>query len=146
MRHATAADAPALAALSTELGYPVDGAAIAARLAVLSKRDDQAVYVTCDPAGGVTGWVHVAEQTLLETGLRCEILGLIVSSRCRRQGLGQRLADAAERWAAVRGLREISVRSNVVRVESHPFYVKRGYTRVKTQHAYRKRLDPGASS
>jgi hypothetical protein len=28
----------------------------------------------------------------------------------------------------------------VTREESHPFYERLGYTRVKTQHAYRKRL------
>ncbi len=131
---------PALSVLSAELGYPVDEAAIAARLAVLSDRDDQVVYVACDGEGVVSGWIHGAEQMLLECGVRCEILGLVVSSRCRRQGVGHRLADAVERWAAERGLPEVSVRSNIVRVESHPFYETRGYARVKTQHAYRKRL------
>jgi hypothetical protein len=33
------------------------------------------------------------------------------------------------------------VRSNVVRAESHQFYERLGYARVKTQHAYRKRID-----
>jgi hypothetical protein len=34
----------------------------------------------------------------------------------------------------------MAVRSNVTRTESHPFYERLGYARVKTQHAYRKRL------
>ena len=34
----------------------------------------------------------------------------------------------------------MTVRSNVVRHESHPFYERVGYERTKTQHAYRKRL------
>jgi hypothetical protein len=38
---------------------------------------------------------------------------------------------------------EISVGSNVVRPESHPFYEHLGYQRAKTQHAYRKRLERG---
>jgi hypothetical protein len=34
----------------------------------------------------------------------------------------------------------VSLRSNIVRPESHAFYEKIGYARFKTQHAYRKRL------
>jgi hypothetical protein len=34
----------------------------------------------------------------------------------------------------------MTVRSNVVRAESHPFYERLGYVRSKTQHAYRKHL------
>jgi len=42
--------------------------------------------------------------------------------------------------ATGQGLGDIAVRSNVARIESHPFYDRLGYRRVKTQHAYRKRL------
>jgi hypothetical protein len=38
---------------------------------------------------------------------------------------------------------EISVRSNVVRLEFHPFYEHLGYRRAKTQHVYRKPLERG---
>jgi hypothetical protein len=43
-------------------------------------------------------------------------------------------------WAAGRALDVITVRSNVARAESHPFYERLGYVRAKTQHAYRKHL------
>jgi len=69
------------------------------------------------------------------------LLGLVVDARQRRQGVGRRLVAAVEAWAARRGLELVSVRSNVARAESHPFYERLGYARVKTQHAYRKRLD-----
>jgi hypothetical protein len=49
-----------------------------------------------------------------------------------------RLLAAVEAWALSRRLPEVSVRSNVLRESSHPFYEKHGYRRVKTQHAYRK--------
>ena len=54
--------------------------------------------------------------------------------------MGRRLVAEVETWAAGRGIRQMAVRSNVTRVESHPFYEQLGYTRTKTQHAYRKRL------
>jgi len=56
----------------------------------------------------------------------------------RGRGAGRQLVEAVERWAAARGLDEISVRSNVVRPDAHPFYERLGYIRAKTQHAYRK--------
>jgi ribosomal protein S18 acetylase RimI-like enzyme len=141
LRAAVLADAPELAMLSTELGYPVDAATVRRRLAGLVSRSDQTVVVACDEDGAVIGWIHGATQALVEVDERCEILGLIVSSRHRRQGIGEQLVASVETWACERGFAEMSVRSNVVRVESHPFYEKRGYVRVKTQHAYRKRIN-----
>lgn len=142
IREATPSDAEALVALSTQLGYPMSTAAIGGRLERLLPAPDQAVYVAVDDAGAVIGWVHGAEQLLLESGARCEILGLVVDQDARRQGVGRALVVAVERWAAARGLGEISVRSAVTRAESHPFYERLGYRRVKTQHVYRRHVAP----
>jgi GNAT superfamily N-acetyltransferase len=110
------------------------------RLGHVLARDDNAVYVALD-GDQVVGWIHGAEHDLLEVGRLCEILGLVVETSARRSGAGRALVDVIERWAGSRGVRQISVRSNVVRSESHPFYEGLGYARVKTQHSYRKNLD-----
>jgi GNAT superfamily N-acetyltransferase len=141
VRLATAEDAPRIAELSGVLGYPVDAAAVSARLSRLVGRHDNAVLVAVD-GDRVVGWIHGAEHELVETGSHCEILGLVVDSTHRKAGAGRRLVDAIERWAAARGLTRMSVRSNVARVESHPFYERLGYVRVKTQHSYRKSVSP----
>jgi GNAT superfamily N-acetyltransferase len=133
-------DVPRLAALSEELGYPVSEGALADRLTRVIGRPDQIVVVACNDTGEAVGWIHGAEQLLLEVGPRCEILGLVVSKAERRHGTGRELLAAVEQWATARQLPEISVRSNVLREESHPFYEKMGYVRAKTQHAYRKPL------
>jgi GNAT superfamily N-acetyltransferase len=138
VRSARVEDAPALASLSAQLGYPVPPDLLADRLARILDRMDELVLVACTPAGAIIGWAHGAEQRFLEADVRCELLGLVVDSGHRREGVGQRLVSAVERWAEQRGLVEISVRSNVVRVESHQFYERRGYQRLKTQHVYRK--------
>jgi GNAT superfamily N-acetyltransferase len=132
------ADAAAIASLSAELGYPVEPAEILTRLRALLEATDQVVLVATAPDHAVVGWIHGAEHLLLEAGSRCEILGLVVSSGYRRSGIGHRLLAAVEAWALSRRLPEVSVRSNVLRESSHPFYEKHGYRRVKTQHAYRK--------
>jgi len=141
VRLARLEDAPRLAALSAVLGYPVADAELRARLATLLARSTDAVLVTESTDGGITGWVHAAEQELLESGRRCEILGLVVDAAHRGRGAGRRLVTAVEAWALSRGVELVTVRSNIARTESHPFYERLGYRRVKTQHAYRKRLD-----
>jgi GNAT superfamily N-acetyltransferase len=139
VRRAVAADTERLAALSGELGYPVVRDVLAGRLDRLVASDGEIVLVA-ELAGEVVGWVHGSEQLFLESGSRCELLGLVVDAHRRGLGVGRRLVGAVETWAAARGLTQMAVRSNVARSESHPFYERLGYARVKTQHAYRKRL------
>jgi GNAT superfamily N-acetyltransferase len=139
VRHAVPADASRVAELSGVLGYPVDPRVMEERFARLLPRDDSAVFIAAD-GDRVVGWIHGAEHELLEVGRQCEILGLVVDADFRNSGAGRKLVAAVEQWAASRGLKQMAVRSNVVRVESHPFYERLGYTRVKTQHAYRKPL------
>jgi GNAT superfamily N-acetyltransferase len=140
IRSAVPADAAAVARLSDQLGYPVAAQALAARLQGLLASEEQAVYVAAEGEAEVVGWIHGAEQVLVESGPRCEILGLVVDEAARRGGIGRQLVQAVERWALARGLPEVSVRSAVSRAESHPFYEQLGYNRVKSQHVYRKRL------
>lgn len=140
LRNAAATDADRLAKLGEELGYPVDSEAIRRRLERLLRKAEHLVLVAESPTKGVVGWIHAAEHDILEAGRFCEIVGLVVAAGQRREGVGRRLVEQVEDWATGRGLPHVSVRSNVVRPESHPFYERLGYARVKTQHAYRKRI------
>jgi GNAT superfamily N-acetyltransferase len=139
VRPATVEDATAIATLSAQLGYPVSQAAMEERLATVLRRNDETVLVGHE-SGVVIGWIHGAEQRFLEADVRCELLGLVVDQGHRRKGVGQQLVRAVEWWARNRGIKEVSVRSNIVRPESHPFYERLGYGRTKTQHVYRKQL------
>jgi GNAT superfamily N-acetyltransferase len=143
IRAARLADASRLAALSGELGYPADADVMAGRLESIGRRPSDLVLVAELEPAGLVGWIHAAEQAVLEYGLRAEILGLVVDQRHRQHGVGRALVAAVERWAADRGLAQISVRSAVTRDASHAFYERLGYQRIKTQHAYRKPLGSG---
>jgi GNAT superfamily N-acetyltransferase len=140
IRRAVLADAERLAELSAVLGYPVPLATMAARLTRLLASAADIVAVAVAPSGLVVGWIHGAEHELIETGSHCEILGLVVDAVHRKVGAGRQLVAAVEEWAASRRLEYVGVRSNIVRIESHPFYEQLGYCRVKTQHSYRKPL------
>lgn len=97
------------------------------------------------PDGTVIGWAHAAEQRFLGSAPCCELLGLVVDREWRRHGVGRALVAAMEEWARARGLTRMSVRSNVARGESHPFYEGIGYARAKTQRVYRKPLPPSGA-
>lgn len=140
IRRAAGQDAPRLAELSGVLGYPAAAAELGVRLERLLASPQDIVLVAESATGETVGWLHGAEQELLESGRRCEILGLVIDPAHRGQGIGRCLVAAVEAWARARDLKQMTVRSNVVRTESHPFYERLGYARAKTQHAYRKRL------
>ena len=62
----TAADAPQVADLSTQLGYPASAADTSARIAALEGRW---AALVADVDGRAVGWVHVALVTSLVAGL-----------------------------------------------------------------------------
>jgi GNAT superfamily N-acetyltransferase len=139
VRRALTTDAAEMARLAAELGYPMPNEEMLRRLSVLSTNECH--YVAVAAAGErLLGWMHVEHRFSLEGGDRAELMGLVVDSTARGQGLGRTLVAAAEDWSRGRGLSPLTVRSNAAREVSHPFYEALGYRREKTQHVYRKAL------
>ena len=133
-------DAPVLARLAGELGYPATADEILGRLQRLLGDPENAVIVAEDTETGVTGWIHVFVCHRLESGPCAEIGGLVVAAGRRGLGVGARLVAAAESWAAEHDLGEIRVRSNVLREGAHRFYERLGYRRVKSQAVFARDL------
>src|SRR4051794_38629379 len=139
IRRAAVDDAPRVAELNGTLGYAANHEMMTTRLARVIGTETHAIFVA-EVSGEIVGWIEGAEREIVAFGKFAEICGLVVADGHRGRGVGRRLVDAAEEWARARGHGEISVRSNVVRPESHAFYERVGYTRYKPQHAYRKRF------
>lgn len=137
VREMSAADLPRVAELSAQLGYPVTAEALQKRFDALRFSKTNVLFVAGDPVGG---WIQVEERQSLESGENAEIIGLVVDSQRRREGLGRALVARAEQWARERGLPKLRVRSNVTREESHRFYPALGFSKSKTQHVYEKPL------
>jgi GNAT superfamily N-acetyltransferase len=133
-------DAAEIAELSGQLGYPVSVSEMSGRLSRALDDPDYGITVAESTDGSLLGWIGMEFRFLLELGEEVEIVGLVVRQGARRLGIGKALLAAAEEWARRRGQESIRVRSNVTRPESHPFYERMGYARVKTQHCYRKPL------
>jgi GNAT superfamily N-acetyltransferase len=137
IRKATVSDARQITELSGELGYPAEERDIGRRLESLASRDDQLVIVaTTDDR--IDGWLQAQLTEALESGLRVEIVGLVVAKRSRRRGVGRELVAAAEKWTVEKQVESTVVRSNQQRIESHEFYPALGFALSKTQKVYRK--------
>jgi ribosomal protein S18 acetylase RimI-like enzyme len=140
IRRARLADAPRVAELSGQLGYPATGRAMAGRLKLALRQKDGACFVAETKEDGVIGWAHVSVTPLLEVKRRAELNGLVVDERIRCKGAGWSLLQAAEEWARKKRCKGMSVRSNVLRERAHGFYERHSYEHYKTQKAYRKQL------
>jgi GNAT superfamily N-acetyltransferase len=140
IRRARSADAPQIAVLAGQLGYPATAAQMCKRLLGIKPASQHAVFVADSKKDGVIGWVHVSKQPLLEVEIRAEVNGLVVAEGRRSLGAGARLLAAAEEWARKHGCKGMSVRSNVIRERAHKFYERNGYEHYKTQKSFRKLL------
>jgi GNAT superfamily N-acetyltransferase len=140
IRRAKRADAPQIAVLAGQLGYPATTPEMRKRLWGIQPASLHAVFVADAPEDGVIGWVHVSKQPLLEGEIRAEVNGLVVAEGQRSFGAGARLLAAAEEWARKHGCKSMSVRSNVIRERAHKFYERNGYEHYKTQKSFRKPL------
>jgi len=140
IRRARMSDAPRLAELSGQLGYPTTAAEITKRVRKLKPASQNALLVAESTGSGVVGWAHVSVTHLVEVGTRAELNGLIVAEGQRSLGAGALLLATAEDWARKHGCPGMSVRSNVIRERAHKFYERKGYEHYKTQKAFRKAL------
>jgi GNAT superfamily N-acetyltransferase len=140
IRRAKISDAPRIAELSGQLGYPATAAQIRQRLRGIRPAAQHAVFVAESASDGVVGWLHVSKEPLLEVEIRAEVNGLVVAEGQRSLGAGARLLAAAEDWARKHGCKGMSVRSNVIRERAHQFYLRNGYEHYKTQKSFRKPL------
>ena len=133
-------DTSAVAALTTQLGYPSTEDEIRRRYDLIKDRWDARVFVAQHAGTVIIGWIHVQATYLLECDARAEIWGLVVGEKARGSGVGRRLVEAAEEWALMRGLSVMALRSNNLRTEAQGFYEHLGYKVTKTQNAFRKNL------
>src|SRR2546425_9851939 len=100
VRPMTEGDAPEVAGLSGQLGYPSTVAQISRRLERLSVDTESAVFVAEGEDGRIAGWVHVLGRWFLESDPYAELGGLVVDAAARPKGAGGGLLAPAGEWAA----------------------------------------------
>ena len=127
IRPARVADAATLAHLLTELGYPQDAEQAADQLGLWAG-DPRGTVLIADldqaPAGVIAA--HAIPR-FGSAGLFVRVLALAVDSNSRRAGVGRRLLEAVEEWAAGLDAREIEITSLRSRDDAHAFYAALGF-------------------
>jgi GNAT superfamily N-acetyltransferase len=122
IRQATPADAPLIARLLAQLGYPATSAAVRERLARLGEVDR---VLLCEE-----GFVAVHRVPLVAEGGCCaRITALVVAVGHREAGVGRALVAEAEalarEWGC--GLLEVSSARRPERLAAHSFYPALGF-------------------
>lgn len=128
VRRLAVEDAPVVAELLGELGYPAEVAEVAARIDAWSADGarDGAFGAVID--GGLVGCAAVSLVPMFEyDGSRGRLVVLVVAARARGRGVGRALVRAASEFARAGGALELEVTSQTRREESHPFYRALGF-------------------
>jgi predicted N-acetyltransferase YhbS len=117
-----------VAALLAELGYPDNRTEDVRRRLAMWERETAGLALVAERQEQVVGIIAVTAIPYLEReGRWGRIVALVVSAACRGQGIGRRLADAAEKAAGELDCIAMEVTSARSRTESHPFYRNLGY-------------------
>jgi len=139
IRRARTSDAPRLAVLAGELGYPTTVNEMKVRLNRVMRAADNIVLVA-EKNSDVIGWLHLSVVYQLESPLFAEIDGLIVAEGQRSAGAGAKLLGVGEEWARKKKCTGMLVRSNVIRERARAFYGRQGFEHFKTSKVFRKPL------
>jgi len=110
---------------------------------MLSDAERFAVLVCQDPNGELAGFAEVSLRAWAEG---CEsspvgyLEGWYVAEPARRQGIGGKLAAAAEDWARSRGCTEMASDTELANRVSEAAHLRLGYQVAARVTAFRKRL------
>jgi GNAT superfamily N-acetyltransferase len=127
VRRAARDDAARVAALLTELGYPVGADEVGERLEYWLA-DPASRVLVAERDGRVVGCISLHAIPFLErTGRWLRIESLVVDAGERRAGTGRALLDAAEALARDWGCLRIEVTSRRARTDAHAFYRNQGF-------------------
>jgi GNAT superfamily N-acetyltransferase len=126
IRPASTADAPRLAALLTDEGYPAGETDLAARIERFSTPESH--VLVAEAAGEVIGFIAFHLIPRFETNERfARIVALVVDPGVRERGIGKRLMADAERVAAGDGAAFLEVTSGHHRPEARKLFESMGY-------------------
>ena len=133
IRLCEAADAAGIWALNREeMGYEFSLKETLGNLQRLLDRETDRIFVAVT-SGTVVGYVHACDYDLLYAPHMKNIMGIAVSARYKRRGIGRALLGAVEDWARETGAAGVRLVSGKTRTDAHVFYHRCGYAGDKEQ-------------
>jgi GNAT superfamily N-acetyltransferase len=132
VRRAVPVDAPAIAPLLGQLGYPATAENVAARFARSAGSENDVAWVAVEPdeadaealvgfAAGHLFWPYELDRPV------AELTALVVAESYRGNGAGRALVATFEEWATAAGAVRATVASSFRRTDAHAFYERLGY-------------------
>jgi GNAT superfamily N-acetyltransferase len=139
LRQPRRGDAPRIAALLDQLGYPTAPEQIEVRLRRLAASGADATWVA-EHDGEIVGvaGLHVSPSLEHDADV-AKVSELVVDERFRRQGIGRALMAEVEREARRRGCTLLFLTTAERRNEAHRFYRRLGFE--ETGRRFAKSLD-----
>lgn len=140
IRECQVEDAEAIQTLNREeLGYSFPLVDTQRKLEMLLHSGKDKIYVA-EMDGTVVGYVHACDYDVIYFPHMKNIMGIAVSSQCRRLGIGKALLSKVEDWARESGAAGVRLVSGSERTEAHLFYKHCGYDTGKMQLNFKKRV------
>jgi GNAT superfamily N-acetyltransferase len=135
IREASLDDAAAVAVLLGELGYPTSTDQAAERIERIAA-DPSTWVIVAEVESELAGLGALHVQNLVERDEPgCEVAGLVVGQRFRRQGIGELLMQALEDEARRRGGKFMVLNTAHRRADAHAFYEALGYEHTGRRYA-----------
>ena len=131
IRDATLDDAPALAALSAQLGYTTEAGLLPQRLAWLIRHHEPVWLAECDDQA--VGYLSGQRYITLYLAAGLNITALVVDASHQQLGIGRRLLNHAADYARHHQLAFLRVNSGAHREQAHSFYRRVGFQHEKDQ-------------
>lgn len=137
-REVQISDAPSLAPLMDQLGYPIDEKILSENIQKYLFLPTQKAWVA-ESAGQVVGCIAVAITNNFHChGSFLRVITMIVNHEHRRSGIGKTLMNIAEKFASEQGCSHIELTSGMHRKKlgSHKFYQLLGYSELNQIKKY----------
>jgi N-acetylglutamate synthase-like GNAT family acetyltransferase len=140
IRSAQKEDCAGITTLTNQLGYPSTLEKICEIMDLVLAHNDHQVFIA-EKDNMIVGYIHLIHSMRIGSNPFVEIAAFIIDESKRSLGVGSSLIKETEAWATGLNLKDIRIRSNIIRQEAHNFFQNRGFQNIKTQEVFLKHLN-----
>ena len=139
IRNANKEDCPDITKLTNELGYPSSEDKVSEILDMVLEHDDHRLFVA-ELENKLVAYIHLVSSIRIGSDPFVEVVAFVVHRDYRNKGIGKSLLNETEKWVRSKNIKNIRIRSNIIRQEAHKFFTQRGFNNLKTQEVFLKQI------
>ena len=136
-------DIEAMVQMSAEIGYEVRYENFSEKINDLIKNSNILIIIAANEQDVAVGWIELEISNFIFSNKTCNILGLFIDKNYRGKKIGNRLIEKAEEWAKEKGYMNFRISSDMTRIDLHSFYKHIGFTPIKTEQVFLRKVDDG---